>query len=141
MTTFLGALGDGNYSVGKAINSAGQVVGYSTIDMTGETVHGFLYSGGVMQDLGTVGSYFSQATAINSSGMIVGNLLDPIGQGPVRGFLFDGGVMTDINELTITNGWTIVQLQGINDSGLIVGTGVFDPDGPGGTALSPALCC
>ena len=50
--TDLGSLGGGS-SVGLDINNSGQVTGYSTLP-SGAT-HAFLYSGGVMTDLGTLG--------------------------------------------------------------------------------------
>jgi len=133
VATSLGALGDGSSSGGTAINASGQVVGYSTIDAANETRHAFLYSGGIMQDLGTVGSYFSLANAINTGGLVVGDLYDPDAD-LFHGFYYDGQAMWNMDDLLTTPGWKIGGLRGINDSGWVVGTGVFDPDGPGGTA-------
>ena len=54
--TDLGTLG-GDSSDGYAINDSGQVAGFS--DTSADEFHAFLYSDGVMQDLGTLGGPFS----------------------------------------------------------------------------------
>jgi probable HAF family extracellular repeat protein len=60
----------GTTSRAYGINSAGQVVGYSTI---ANGLHAFLWSAsGGMQDLGTLGGNTSDAYAINSAGQVVG---------------------------------------------------------------------
>ncbi|MFI4967248.1 MAG: hypothetical protein ACHQAU_00870 [Gammaproteobacteria bacterium] len=66
----LGTLG-GPTSTAEAINEHGQVAGWS--DTTGGNRHAFLYSDGVMQDLGTLtGGSDSYATALNDRGQVVG---------------------------------------------------------------------
>jgi probable HAF family extracellular repeat protein len=73
--TDLGTLG-GAYSYAYAINNAtashpAQVVGEA--DTASRAGHAFLYSGGVMTDLGTLSAdTYSIATALNSSGQVVG---------------------------------------------------------------------
>ena len=47
--TDLGTLPGGSHSVGFGINDSGQVTGYALT--AGGALHGFLYSGGTMQDL------------------------------------------------------------------------------------------
>ena len=70
--TLLGTLG-GSYSIAYGINNAGAVVGTSGDSATGYP-HGFVYSGGVMSDIGTLESYgyHTYAYAINDAGTIVG---------------------------------------------------------------------
>lgn len=75
--TDLGKLG-GVESAGVAINSRGQVTGYSTV--TGSVYqHGFLWTptmpngtSGAMIDLGTIGEDWSYGWDINSSGQVAG---------------------------------------------------------------------
>jgi probable HAF family extracellular repeat protein len=65
----LGTLG-GTRAYAHAINSAGQVVGGSTL--ANGNVHAFLWANGVMTDLGTLGGDYSEAFGINDHGDIVG---------------------------------------------------------------------
>lgn len=97
------------------INNAGQIVGYGSVALGIE--HAFLYAGGVMRDLGTVGSgRNSRAYGINDSGQIIGT--SETGQ-------MDGSTMIS-NSYIYKNG-TVTQVQGIdfanaiNNSGLITG--------------------
>src|SRR4051812_37420690 len=66
-----GTLG-GTTAVGRAINRAGQVAGYS--QLTGNTAyHAFRWSpGGGMVDIGTLGGTQSIAYGINEAGQVVG---------------------------------------------------------------------
>ena len=91
------------------VNNLGQVVGYTSDS------HAFLYSGGVMQDLGTLGV----AEAINDLGQVVG-------QGSTA-FLYSDGVMHDLNSyLPANSGWSLETARAINSNGQIVGVGVFN---------------
>src|ERR1700722_14720065 len=57
-------------SQASAINNSGQVTGYSA---TSEETHAFIYSNGVMTDLGTLSGYStSYGTAVNTSGQVAG---------------------------------------------------------------------
>ena len=68
VATRVGTLG-GNGSFANAINASGQVTGFSYLTLAtpanpnpNTQWHAFLYSGGVMRDLGTLGGAFSSGT-------------------------------------------------------------------------------
>jgi probable HAF family extracellular repeat protein len=122
--TDLGSL-DGGGSEASAINDKGQVVGDSfAVDPFGGGAHAFLYSGGVMLDLGTLGGRgVSFALAINKNGQVVGFS----NSGGQVAFIYSNRQMKDLNTfLPINSGWSLTQATGINDSGQIVGVGVFN---------------
>jgi probable HAF family extracellular repeat protein len=104
------------------INDSGQIVGgYFTEPPDGTIAnrHGFLWDGGGVTDLGTLGGIgspnSSQAVAINSSAQIVGTYSDDAGHD--RPFLYDDGVMHDLGTL----GGRVAIASDINDQGQIVG--------------------
>ena len=115
----LGTLG-GNNGGAYAINSSGQIVGFSNPgNISG--VHAFLYSGSSMQDLGTFGGINSVAYSINTSGQIVGNA--ETSNDGTHAFVYSNGLLQDLNSL-LNNpiaGWTLQSANAINDSGQIVG--------------------
>jgi probable HAF family extracellular repeat protein len=95
----LGTLGaqPGSSSVAYAINPRGEVVGRS-MTATFED-HAFLWSKGVMTDLGTLGGGgYSTAWAINPAGQAVG---ESYTASPTRlhAFLWSNGVMSDLGTL------------------------------------------
>jgi probable HAF family extracellular repeat protein len=84
------------YSLARAINDRGQVVGLSgTSDFDG---HAFLYADGAMQDLGTLGGSFSAAFDINNLGQVVG-WTDVAGVDGRLAFIYADGVMRTIDSL------------------------------------------
>lgn len=108
----LGTIGGQRFdtSTALAINDAGQVVGNSTTE-NGEQTNAFLYSNGIMTNIGPSGVDGSNAAAINGKGQIVGIFF----VGTARhAALYSDGVWTDLGEG--------VSPTGINRSGEIVGT-------------------
>ena len=97
------------------INSAGEVV----MQLGAQA---FLYSGGVMTELGSLGGSSCPA-GINDAGQVVGYSGTSNG---VQAFLYSNGTMRDLNSLIDPAcGWYLESAQAINDNGQIVGYGTF----------------
>ena len=90
-----GTLG-GNVSAATAINASGHVTGYSIIS-GGSYYHAFLWSRGVMQDLGAILSDGnSHGNGVNDSGQVTAYSTSPDG---FHGFLWNGTSMQDLGTL------------------------------------------
>lgn len=112
----LGSLvgGDTGSTVAEAINSRGQVAGYS--DAPGlDLQHGFLWERDLMTDLGTLGGDWSRALAVNEAGSAAG--WSSLKGGDDHACLWRGGQAVDLGAL----GGTVGEAHGINDRGEAVG--------------------
>ncbi len=102
------------------MNDVGQVVGSAvTADLSN---HPFLYSGGTMIDLGTLGSpkgssWWNAAQGVNNSGVVTGTSYDK--NGNFFGFVWSNGKMTKMG--TLGGAWS--QANAINSKGQITGVG------------------
>jgi probable HAF family extracellular repeat protein len=131
----LGVLG-GLSSYGTAINDYNHVAGYSTLKDNDERVHGFLYDGRSMIDLGSLGgpgnrwgSDFSVALGVNNLDQVVGyTYLPAVGEMPIQQVAFvwyraksDIGKMVNLNSLIDKTGrnYLLFSATGINDNGQI----------------------
>jgi probable HAF family extracellular repeat protein len=114
----------GDSSYGSAINVHGEITGGTFMVANSFYHHAFLYSGGVMTDLGTLVSpttlCCSSAGGINDSGQVTGSSSTDGPGEPYHAFLYTDGVMTDLGSLGPANSssWG----AGINASGQITGT-------------------
>lgn len=108
-------------SEGRAINGKGQVAGNS-VAATGMS-RGFLWDLGTMHGLDPwPGDVSSEARAMNIYTDIVGRS----GNGDLsfsRAMLWRGGRAIDLSTTVSDNSWTLQVATGINNAGLIVGTG------------------
>lgn len=129
----LGTLG-GRTSQGRGINGKGQVTGMSYLACPGEPpcvspgAHAFLYSAGAMQDVDTLGNWWSEGFAINGKGDITGWFTNNDEVTDFRAFVYAGGAMHNLNDLLDDSGtgWVLIYGNSINDSGQITGTGLFN---------------
>lgn len=121
--TDLGTLG-GLESAAYAINESGQISGGSEYlpdgiwpNVVEGSVHGFLYSGGVMQGLQTLNGINTYAGKLNNLGQVVGEATFP-GFTSGHAFIYGGGIFTDLGTL---NG-DISFASDINDLGAVTGS-------------------
>src|SRR4051794_8835410 len=89
--TDLGTLAGGSGSSEAAgINNIGQVAGQSND-------RAFLYSGGQILDLGTLGGSRSRGQAVNDRGQVTGWAATTSGTNPqIHAFLYSNGLMMDL---------------------------------------------
>jgi probable HAF family extracellular repeat protein len=131
----LGTLGGDDESFGNAINNNGQVTGVSYA-YSDYYYRAFLWSNGVMTDLGTL-SDVSISYGINDSGQVTGTSGRADGAYS-HAFLWSNGVMTDLNTLISPgSGWELINATGINDAGQITGYG-YHNGAEEGFLLTPA---
>jgi probable HAF family extracellular repeat protein len=109
----LGALTGGTSTWATGINSAGQVVGWAT-NSSGNTF-AFLYSGGSIQNLGTLGGLNSEARDINDAGQVAGDANDSSGN--TFAFLYSAGSMQSLGAVGGHESFS----YSINNAGQIVG--------------------
>ncbi len=132
--TYLGSLGGEGWNTPMAINSRGDIVGFSDLpdDVTDGTLapnfHAFLWTKetGKMTDLGVLpGDSLSEALDINDQGQVVG-----VSFPSTHAFLYENGKMMDLNTL-LPSGSPLLLLfaGGINDRGEITGQACVIVDG------------
>jgi probable HAF family extracellular repeat protein len=111
----VGHLAGAPYAIAYAANDNNEVVGESN---TANATHAFLYSNGVMTDLGTLGTLngYSSAHAINRLGHVVGEA-SLANVSVIHAVLYSGGNKTDLGVL----GGNYSNARGINNSDVIVG--------------------
>jgi len=120
----IGTLG-GAWSEAYAVNNNGQVTGLA-YTKDGST-HAFLMSPkGKLKDLGFIGdkTSISWGFAINDAGIVVGQFTV---NGTYHAFVYNGTKMKDLNTLIPRHkGWELLDAQGINNVGQIVGLGMHN---------------
>ena len=126
----LGTLG-GPDAMAYAINESGQIVGYSYTNDTPNpdtgipTVDPFLWAGGKMIDLGTLGGTIGYATWLNDRGQVIGDS-NLAGDEYSHGFLWDRGRLRDLPPPA--NGGNYSWTYWINELGDAVGGATLPPD-------------
>jgi len=111
----------GAESDGTGINALGQITGQ--VATASGFFHAFIYSNGVITELGTLGGLSSFGAAINSHGQVTG--YSALFKGPDHAFLYSRGRMIDLGTL----GGAVSRGEGLNDSGEVVGASLIH-DGP-----------
>ena len=119
----LGTLGGPNaYEVG-GMNDAGEFVGFAD---TPTSVHGFLWNGSEMIDVGTLaGDCFSGAFGINARTQVVGQSIS-CDFTVFRAFLWQNGHIIDLNVFVPPGSdLTLTDVEKINDRGEMFGEGML----------------
>ncbi|MDP2833874.1 MAG: hypothetical protein Q8Q28_11415, partial [Pseudomonadota bacterium] len=114
------------YSTAGALNGAGQVAGTSDYYVGGASQgsRAFLWSGGVMNNLGTLGGSHSTASTLNDSGQVVGYSYIA-GNAAQHAFLYNAGTMFDLSALAPA-GWTFHSASAINAWAQVAGYGMHN---------------
>jgi probable HAF family extracellular repeat protein len=113
----------------KAINCFGIIVGYSSLP--GETQSDpFVFSNGIMQDLGGLGGSYGEARAVNDLGQVVG-AANITGDTDSHAILWTPNAgLLDLNRLIPGNsGWDLQGANAISNNGRIVGAGLHNGQG------------
>jgi probable HAF family extracellular repeat protein len=128
----IGTLG-GATSFADDLNDMSAIVGRS--DIADGSQRAFVYSNGVMTNLGALGTSglgatFSAALGINNLGLIVGESTYAGSDfNDTHAVLWQNGVATDLNSLIDpAAGFVLAGAHGINDNGQIVGYGYLASD-------------
>jgi probable HAF family extracellular repeat protein len=109
-------------SYAYGINHRGEIVGH--ID-TPIGARAFVYRDGEKIELGTLGGTNSFGYGINSALQIAGASLTADNRS-LHAFFWETNLITDLNLLlTSASQWELREAHGINDSGQIVGSGIF----------------
>jgi probable HAF family extracellular repeat protein len=111
----LGSTSNNNFSEAFCINAGGEIGGQSSSSSPTEPIPAFLYIGGSLTNLGTLGGEYAQASGINASGQLAG--YSTLSDGSYRAFLYSGGQMIDLGTL----GEDYSAGYAINDSGSVAG--------------------
>jgi len=111
--------GVGFYSRSVGINNKGQVIGYTyTSQFLSSRGRGFIYSNGVMVDIGVLeGGLFSNSVGLNEKGQVVGDASNP--QNRSHAFIYENGVLTDLDPIIGDHFYSYA--NAINNKGQIIG--------------------
>jgi probable HAF family extracellular repeat protein len=97
------------------LSDAGHAVGQAEGELDGRW-RGFVWQGGAMREVGSLGGPTSTAVAVNDKGQAVGHA--DLADGRVHAFSFRAGVLTDLGTLGGGSSWAV----DVNQRGQVVGS-------------------
>lgn len=110
----------GTNAIANAINSAGVIVGTSSVGTSFQS-NLVVWQDGIARDLGSLGdALFTQGMSINDDGTIVGSAF---GFSGANGFVYRDGAFSTLDALAPESGWHFVTASHVNSHGDIVGLG------------------
>jgi probable HAF family extracellular repeat protein len=118
------------YSAGYDINDQGQVTGLVFDGSAGQ--HPYLWDGGPMQDIGSLGGGFGRGDGISYRAALPGSPATTLitgssnlpNSGPSHAFLYQNGSFTDLGALPGINDGSLG--EAVNPSGTVVGASIDD---------------
>jgi hypothetical protein len=123
----------------RLIDESGVIAGLGFYS-TGATVRPFIYdAAGNAVDMGTLGAnyFLDDLVDINSARHAVGHFRLSVSPFTLTPFLYDSATLVNLNSLLPAgSGWVLQSVIGIDDAGVITGTGTFNGT-PSGFALTP----
>jgi probable HAF family extracellular repeat protein len=107
---------------GTGINSWGHVIGYRASELL--DLQGLFWQVGSISWVSDASSVRAEPLGINDSSQVVGWMWQM--PGVERAFLWENGEMVDLNNrIAADSGWQLFRATAINNSGQIVGAGLF----------------
>lgn len=116
----IGGLPGFEYSAAYGINDLGQIVGSSWNGAVASHERVWVYSEGVLQDLGIMGGNDARPAAINNLGQLIGTGTNITGFGG-HSWVWSAGVVTVLGDPLFGDSYLVGIPEDINDLGQIVG--------------------
>lgn len=135
--TTVGVLPGYDYARGLLVSEGGALVG-TAANASDNLPVGFLYKNGSFTKIAPLaGDDIVLPHGVNDSGIVVGS--SSKGFVTVRAFLFQNGITQPLDSLigTTSEGWQILQANGINDKGQIIGVAIDKNSVNHGVLLQP----
>jgi probable HAF family extracellular repeat protein len=121
-------LGTGNDAEAAFVNHRGDVAGASYTNAVPNSTTGvptmdpFIWYGGKMRDLGTLGGTYGFANGLSNHGEVVGQM-NLLGDSAYHPFLWQNGKLNNLGTLGGSNGYAAA----LNDAGTVVGRADISP--------------
>ncbi len=125
-----------DFSEARSVNWEGSVTGTSVISANQTNAFRWVQTSKStpIKSLGNLGGKYAIGLAINDHGQIVGASTTSPSSSVTRAFIYHSGVMVNLQSLlssTQQTHWTLLSAESINNTGVVVGWGLYDAVGDG----------